>query len=135
MALCKRSYLVHKIVEEKQRCGEIAREEAFDGAFLTERPARQVELAAKDEQDDGQAEVLCPRSQKAFEGKGAKVFALCSQTLSEPEVSDIARGPLEQCCNRHLVWSVVAIIIILEEVLTSAENQPYTMMPTLLTLR
>jgi hypothetical protein len=92
---CKESYLVREIVKEEQRRGEIAREEAFDRALLAEWPTGQVELAAKDEQDDGQAEVLCPWSQESFEGKGAEVFALCSKALSKSEMGDIARGPFE----------------------------------------
>lgn len=120
------THLVDKVIEEKQRGGEIRRKEALDRAFFAERPTSQVEFTSKHKEYNDEAKVLCPRGEKAFERKAAEVFSLGSKTLTESQMSDVNRGPLEKSCNCDLEkdCQYFAPKFFSLGTLTNEENQP-----------
>lgn len=96
------THLVCEIINKEERRCNVRREEALGRPLLTKWETGKIELAAGNEDNDNQCQVLSIRRHRIPEGKGAVINALSFQAPSEPDVRDKDTRPLEERRYAHL---------------------------------
>lgn len=96
------THLVCEIINKEERRCNVRREEALGRPLLAKWETGKIELAASDEDNYYQCQILSIWCHRILEGKGAVINALSLQAPSEPDVRNKDTCPLEERRYAHL---------------------------------